>query len=217
MYFHIAQLLKLLSFTQLKWTKKTLFKSLILQKLSHTLSDFCDTTWESYPTQMAYVPFTDQIISNGWPLIANPGVPIFCPPEASEKLLNHAQNLFFDLFLWCYSFGASIHIWWEHQISYVLCEIRNNVNKKGDAQCTSFFKDHQLKSLSRISIGHISHLVATALFHTVPSPGGPRQDPSVPGPQQGHRLWRFRPLGILQHPACRPGPAPLGRTLMTLT
>ena len=146
------------------------------------------------------------------------GCPFFVPhndqTEASEILLNHAQKLFLT-----YSFSASIHIWWGHQISYVLCEIRNNVNKKKRVLHNAhlFVKDQQLKSLSRISIGHISHSEATTLFHTGPSPGGPRQDPSVPGPQQGHRLWRFRPLGILQHPARRPGPAPLGRTLMTLT
>merc|ERR1711877_6157 len=37
------------------------------------------------------------------------------------------------------------------------------------------------------------------------------------GPSKGTGYDAFAPLGILQHPACRPGPAPLGRTLMTLT
>ena len=156
------------------------------------------------------------IISNGWPLLL-PGVAHFLSPiMIKQRHLKFFWTMHRNCFFLTHSFGASIHIWWGHQMSYVLCEIRNNVNKK----CTMhifFSKDQQLKSLSRISIGHISHLVATALFHTGPSPGGPRQDPSVPGPQQGHRLWRFRPLGILQHPARRPGPAPLGRTLMTLT
>merc|ERR1712158_291582 len=38
---------------------------------------------------------------------------------------------------------------------------------------------------------------------------GTSQDPGVPRPQQGGGIRRVRPLGILQHPARRPGHPPL--------
>ena len=158
MCFQLAHLPKLLSSTQLKWiTKKLkrLFTSLILQKLSHTLSDSCDTTWEGYPNHIKWLA---TIIAWGCPFF----VPHNDQTEASEILLNHAQKLFLT-----YSFSASIHIWWGHQISYVLCEIRNNVNKKKGSCTMHIF-------LSKINIKLIQFefnlaFVSYYIFQWIPS------------------------------------------------